>query len=381
MNARLRRILSWVGYPLFYFVCLGFFCYVCAPWDRVKNAVMASFNQSSPLRMEIGELTWAFRFPGIVAKDVKFVGEAPPADASGKPKTAPEYVVDDLYARVSMFPLLWGTTKLAFSVEGFGGDIDGTIKTASDSRDIELSLDDVDAAKMPYLPQLLGIPVAGKVNGKIDLKLPQQKLGQAEGTIELTISDFELSDGKSKIRDVVVLPVVKAGEFVFKADVSEGTIKVSELSTKGPDLEVVADGKIRLMDRFDASLADLNLRFRFSDAYKSKDDTTRGIFGAPGSSVPGLFDLDPKMKRAKRDDGFYAWHLSGPLEHPSFQPANGGSAEGSVRGRRSPLRGFARSPAPRAAPEPPKAEDVPAPPPPPPAPGPAPDEAPAEGTP
>jgi hypothetical protein len=47
---------------------------------------------------------------------------------------------------------------------------------------------------------------------------------------------------------------------------------------------------------------------------------TRGLFGAPGSSVPGLFDLDPKNKRAKGADGFYGWRVAGALSQPVFTP-------------------------------------------------------------
>jgi hypothetical protein len=142
---------------------------------------------------------------------------------------------------------------------------------------------------------------------------------------------------------MIALPKVKAGEFVMKAEVNEGTVKITELSTKGPDLEVVSEGRIRLMDRFDASLVELNLRFKFADGYKSKDETTKSIFGVPGSSVPGLFDLDPKMKRAKREDGFYVWHITGPMMHLNFAPATGGDASATqAKQRRANLKGFAQ---------------------------------------
>ena len=353
MSPRLQRIASWAGYPLFYLACLIAFAYVSAPWDRLKSAVASGFNATSPLQMQIEKLTWAWRFPGIVAKEVKLVGTSPGLDDKGKPRPAPEYVVEDFFARVSVLPLLWGTTRLGFSVDGFGGSIDGSVKTSSDAREIDIELDDVDASKMPYLADLLGVPVAGTMSGKIELRLPQEKLTAAEGAIEFHIADFVIGDGKTKIRDMIALPKVKAGQFDMKADVTEGTVKIKDLSTKGPDLEVVSDGRIRLMDRFDASLVELNLRFKFADAYKNKDDTTRSIFGAPGSNVPGLFDLDPKMKRAKRDDGFYAWHITGPVAHLNFSPASAGAPDAAAtRSRRAPLKGFA----PRKAPAPPKAE-------------------------
>jgi type II secretion system protein N len=335
MSPRLRRIAAWVGYPVFYIGCLLLFSYVSAPWERVRTALVTGFNGSPGLHLEVQKLTWAWRFPGIVAKGVKLVGAAPAADPGGKPKAAPEYVVNDFYARVSFFPLLWGTTKIAFALDGFGGSIDGAVKSSSDGRDINIELEDVDGGKLPYLAEMLGVPLQGAVTGKIDLRLPQDKLTQAEGAMELHIAGFVIGDGKTKIRDTIALPKVNAGQFNFKAEVTDGNVKLTELSTKGSDLQVVSDGRIRLAERFDSSLAELNLRFKFADAYKNKDDVTRSIFGAPGSTVPGLFDLDPKMKRAKRDDGFYAWRITGPLLRLSFQPASAGVADaGGARARK-----------------------------------------------
>jgi type II secretion system protein N len=371
MNPRIRRILAWVGYPAFYLACLMVFAYVSAPWDRLKNAFTTGFNSGSPLRMEIEKLSWSWHFPGIAASGVKFIGTAPAApDASGKPRPAPEYVVDDMYARVSVFPLLWGTTKIGFSLDGFGGGIGGMLKNASEDREFELEFDDVDAGKMPYLTEFVGAPVAGTVSGKIELKLPQGKLTTAEGTISLHIVDFAVGDGKSKIRDTIALPRLNAGKLDLEAEVTEGNVKITQFSTQGTDLELVSDGRIRLMDRMESSLAEINIRYKFSEAYKNKDDMTRGLFGAPNSNVPGLMDLDPKVKMARRDDGFYAWHVTGPLSSLNFQPAGGSTGDSSARARRPPVRGFARPPSPAARPAAPPA--APAPPPPEPAPNPEP---------
>jgi len=373
VNPRLRRLLAWVGYPLFYMFCLMVFAYVSAPWDRLKNALISGFNSGSPLKMEIEKLSWSWHFPGISARGVKLVGTAAPApDASGKPHAPPEYVIDDMYARVSVFPLLWGTTKIGFSLDGFGGDIGGAVKNASDEREFDLDLDDVDAGKMPYLTELLGAPLAGTVTGKIELRLPQGKLSSAEGTVSLHIVDFTIGDGKSKIRDTIALPKLNAGKLDLEAEVSEGTVKITQFSTQGTDLELVADGRIRLMDRMESSLAELNLRYKFSEAYKNKDDMTRGLFGSPNSNVPGLMDLDPKVQRAKRDDGFYAWHATGPLAVLNFQPATLGS-DGAAKNRRSAVRGVTRPTPPKlpapAAPPPPEPQPMPETPPlPPPAP-------------
>jgi hypothetical protein len=59
---------------------------------------------------------------------------------------------------------------------------------------------------------------------------------------------------------------------------------------------------------------------------------TKSLFGAHGSNVPALFELaDPKIKQAKRGDGFYGWTLRGPLSRLEFIPA-GGAAGGVAPG-------------------------------------------------
>lgn len=323
-SPQIKKIGTWVGFPLFYAFCFVIFAYVSIPWDRLKGALVSGFNATSPLKLEMEKLTWAWRFPGVVARGVKFVGAAPEPDASGKPRPALEYSVDDLFVRASVLPLLWGTVRLGYSIDGFGGSIDGIHKTSSSERVVEVEFDDVDASKLPFVSETIGVPLSGTLDGTVEITEPEQKLNLAEGSVELTIHDLGIADGKTKIHDVVVLPKINAGDFTLKAQITEGTVKVTELTTKGPDLEVVGDGRIRLMDRLESSLVELNLRFKFSDGYRNKDDTTRGIFGAPGSPVPGLFDLDPKMKRARRADGFYAWQITGPFEHLNFEPGTAG---------------------------------------------------------
>jgi hypothetical protein len=75
---------------------------------------------------------------------------------------------------------------------------------------------------------------------------------------------------------------------------------------------------------FVESISDLYVRFKFTDAYKGKNDITKGLFGTPGSSAPALFELaDPKIKQSKRTDNFYGWHMVGMVSTPRFDPFAG----------------------------------------------------------
>jgi type II secretion system protein N len=342
-NERLRRIARWAGYPLFYLCAFWFFAFLTFPHDRLKDRFVAEFNArqtgANPLRLEIEDTSW-YWLSGIEAEGVRLTSLAPPpATEEGKTSKPKVVTLDELHARASLLRLLVGTLHLTFGADAFGGKIAGVTSDADDARSIEMELEDVAIADLPVLGDAVGLPLTGVLNGTIDLHLPEQKLAKAEGKIELRISGITVGDGKAKIRDTIALPKLDAGELTLEAEASNGRLKISKFTAKGPDLELVADGAIRLRDPFDSSLAELSLRFKFADSYTNKNDMTRGLFGAPGSSVPGLFDLDPKNRRAKRPDGYYGWRISGPVSHLNFEPAPTAGGAAPAPGA-APMRGF-----------------------------------------
>jgi hypothetical protein len=126
--------------------------------------------------------------------------------------------------------------------------------------------------------------------------------------------------------------------------VKDGSVKVEKLSAQGPDLELSSEGRIRLRDPFGTSRSELTLRFKFTDRYKGKSDVTKGLFGTPGSSAPGAFDLDPKIRSAKQPDGFYSWRVFGPLARLDLQPAARSTAPAATKARRSATKGARTTP-------------------------------------
>ena len=111
-----------------------------------------------------------------------------------------------------------------------------------------------------------------------------------------------------------------------------GQARGAALGRVAGELDLAGEGKISFRDVFSDSLADLYLRFRFSDSYKTKNEITKSLFGAPGSNMPALFELaDPRIKNAKRADGFYGWHMVGQLKDPRFEASASGGGGGSHR--------------------------------------------------
>jgi len=350
MSPRVLQILRWAAYPAFYLFSLAFFAYLTFPHDKLRDRLVTEFNTSqtgpSPSRLELDDVSWYY-FTGIEAEGVRWIRPAPePAAAAegGKPAAAKPkvLVLDEVHASVSLLRWLFGTTSVSFGVEGLGGEAYGHYVDSGDERELELELEQIDVGQTP-LAEMVGLPMTGTLASMLELQMPERDLGKANGKLDLSIEGLTIGDGKAKIRDTIALPPLNVGRLELSAEAADGKLEIKRFSANGPDAQLNLEGQIRLRDSFDNSLAELNITFKFSDAYKNKNDLTRGLFGAPNSVVPGVFDLDPRMKRAKAPDGTYGFRVSGPLSNPSFTPSRSTGGTGAGRSSRSAIQRMPRS--------------------------------------
>lgn len=330
MTPRLRPALRGVGYGGFYLIALLVFAQLSFPYDRLRDRIVEEFNlrQTGPdaLRLEIDELN-GYLLSGVEAQGIRLSSAKPaaPGAESGASEKPGVMSIESARARVGLWGLLIGTTRVSFGADAFGGTISGFTSENDNSRKLKLELADLALAEAPILADAVGLPLTGTLDGELDFSLPEGKLAKADGTIQLTVSGLSVGDGKAKIRDTIALPRVDAGALTLQGQVATGQLKIEKFEGQGAHLEFAAEGGARLRDPASASVLGLTARFRFTDRYKNQNDVTRGIFGAPGSNVPGVFDLDPKNRRAKRADGFYGWRVSGALSKPTFSPNPGGN--------------------------------------------------------
>jgi type II secretion system protein N len=341
ISPKVRQVVKWVGYPTAYLAMFGMFAYCSFPYGRLKQRLEAGFNaaqQTSPdaSRLQIGEATWSWNFPGVVLEDIDLIPPLVAATASGEAPERPTVHADKVSARIAPLSMLFGTTDVTYDVDGFGGAISGTLTVSAESKHLVAEFEGVDPGQLPGVRESLELPLSGVMTGKIDLRLPEGKISAAEGVVDIEISDLKIGDGKTKIRGLFALPTLDAGTMKLKATATQGKVKIEQFETKGADLEASGEGRIRLRDTLALSMIEqLSLNYKFSDKYRDKDDTTRSLLGKPGDSAPALMDLDPKVKRAKQADDSYAWRVSGSLTRLTFTPALGTSKPGAAGASRT----------------------------------------------
>lgn len=346
LGPRARRWLRLAAYPIFYCFCLVLFARLTFPYDRVKNRILAEFQARqtgpNPKQLEIDDVSGHWLF-GVEAEGVRLTTPPPPATPSDDPDApkpkARVLSIDALYGSVSVLRLIFGTTAVDFGLEIGDGSLEGNFVRSSDASELALDITDLSVAGLGPLEEIIQLPLEGVLAGHVEFSMPEGKLEESEGKLDLTIDTLQVGDGKAKIRDTIALPKLRVGTLTLAAEAVQGKLDLKELSANGPDFQLKSEGSVRLRDPVGTSVADLRVNFKFKEAYTNKNDMTRGLFGSADSKVPGLFDLDPKIKRAKGEDGFYGWRAAGQIAKLSFLPASdsGGSTlpSRSTRERRT----------------------------------------------
>lgn len=355
MSPRIVTIAKAMLYPLFYLFCLVIGLVLSFPWDQVKHRIEAEFAKSqapkgaAAWRLEIGELD-GYWLSGVEIRSAKLIippddtssagstssparssaaakragggddesDDAPPAKVAAGPRES-TVLLEEGHARVRLLPLLIGRVRVDFSMSVLGGEISGVVPVGGG--DFELELEDVDLGQLAPLADLVTVPVQGVASGRMSLSAPDGKFSKAGGALDLTVKNVVLGDGKAKLMGKMALPPADLGTLEIGATAAAGVLQLDKFDAQGKDGEVHGAGTVKLRQPWDMSIADVYLRFGFTDTYRSTNDKTKALLGEPGQDFPpALIDQDKKMKRAKRGDGLYGFRLHGRVRSLKYDP-------------------------------------------------------------
>lgn len=384
MSAKSRRwlrVAKFVAYPMFYLLCLGFFGYLSFPWDQLKDRLISEFNKSQakqgrpgekPMRLEIDELD-SYWFSGVEISGARLIIPPKPKRPSArtslgafgksegeeeKPPTDSVLHLKTITARVRLLSLLTGDVVVDFDAEAFGGTISGTVPVGPTGDDVEIEFAGLELLQVQPLQAVLqGVPLQGVADGSLRLTPKEGKFAKADGGANFAISGLKIGNQRKNdegvMEDVVeiqgiAIPSVVVGTLNIEATAKDGTLTFAELAAKSPDFELQGDGNVKLNEAWDRSRVEMFLKFKFTDAYRTKSAAATALLGKPGDANP-LIELSiPDIKRSKTEDGFYRFRIHGSLGSLDFDPAGTGGAAG--RSPRASRRTTAANPrTPRAA--------------------------------
>ena len=300
-GSKTRRVLKKVaGYGAVFSVAFLLTVYWSFPYDLVADRVVSAVEQRTGLALQVQNLRpwWVL---GLKADDVKITR---PATRGGDPL---EVKLPSLAARLEPISSLFGGPAFAFAADMDGGEVTGTFQQRDGGKEmhVALDLDDVEVGKIPGLWDHLGMGMKGTASGEVDVTMPPGKPDALNGKATVALKGAKFGGGM--LRGFTV-PSMDLGDVNLDLTIDKGKVRFDPpLKVASKDLSAEVSGDIDLRPIFVTSRANLDVRFKPTDA-----------FWAPKPKVARL--AQAFLKNARGADGWYGYQLGGVLGRPSFQP-------------------------------------------------------------
>ncbi len=323
MKERLIALRPWiirfVGYPSFFVFWFVLFFYVTFPWDRLRETIIANAEapRRSPsgvmapsnMQLHIGSLGPTF-LPGISARDISVTFL--PTKAGERSRTMR---IEQATVHVGLFALMANTLSADIAVRGLGGRIDGHVDVAMGGRrpgvrEARLTIDNVNVGDIAPVVAMVGLPLSGRLDSRVDFHVPDGRLDRASGSVTLSVDNLTIGDGQAQYQiprwGAVTIETIRAGPLDGTVTIRNGEATIERLSARSPEFVLLMDGRIVLAPLVTQSTLNASVRFQLTEVYRRKSETAGRIMN--------VMDFAPDLRAARRADGMYGFRCAGTLE-------------------------------------------------------------------
>lgn len=317
--------------------------YLTFPSDNLRAKIMTEARKQH-VDLRIGEVKpWGFNglvFKGLSvglmdkpARKARSRRKAAETDEEAAPTPPPAPVdngkppllnLDRLELDVALLPLLGGadsrTLEVDVDAEAYGGDIEGSLAVNAAHRVVDLKGEALDLARYPIAGESFTVDAMGLASFDAQLDLSAEDVKQSSGSFDLGVQGLRIL--KSSKFGGMELPVeMLFTESVLRLEIAEGTANVAAMRFMGEAVSLEGDGEIFLNADLMRSRLKMKVRFKL------------------GSDLEAFGALLPS--RARSDDGYYHYMVTGLLSDPRFRPdtvsaRKAGQSGGGAVSSRSP---------------------------------------------
>lgn len=293
------KILRMGGYVLLFLLSFLLFLYWMFPYDVVKERIETTIEQQigGGVEVTIAEFEPYF-FSGIEVHDVNV------RSFSGS-EEVPLLKIDRARARLAILPKLFGKTRVRFSITLGEGSIRGSAAQGAEFLDIDLDLSEVDLASVQLLASRLGLQIASRIDGTVELSIDRERPLRSTGKIDLVFDDLSLGASELKVAGagipIPAMVLAHGRESVLSSSLGKGALSFDTFKLSGGDLGLDVKGKIFLSNTVENYR--LNLNGSFSASEKMNE------------ALPFLFIVE----KQRRPDGSYPITITGRAARPSIK--------------------------------------------------------------
>lgn len=293
------KISKWAGYPLFFFVCFVFFAYATFPYDRLAD-FLARQASARGYELEIIDLSSS----GLLGLELEGVRVVMPTEGTDAPPL--DVIIDELVVSMSLFSLFSSTKSFSFDAELAGGEAEGDVSIGENELEVDAEIEDVNLEALPALRSFTKVPLAGVLNGEVELSMPAE-VAQSEGNVDVTIEGLFVGDGESKLEipgwGGLTLDRADVGNLELLAVIEEGVAEIERAKSHGKDIQLDALGRLRLQRPLKRSELNVMVRAKVLDAYMERSTKVATMMELASSG----------LKSAQTADGALQYTIAGSV--------------------------------------------------------------------
>lgn len=334
--ARAPLLARVVGYPLFFMFWFVLFVYVTFPYDRVKELIIAQVEaprqtpsgslQPSNMQVSIDELGPTI-LPGVRARGVALT--LLPTKAGERPSTVR---MSEVTAHVGILSLLASNLNADVDIDGMGGTTRAHIESAMSGRraglrEFRMKMDNVRLAELPPIAAMVGLPVTGSLDADVTFHVPDGRLEQSSGSVQLSVEDLRVGDGHAQYQippmGGVTIEQIRAGNLAGQIAIRDGVATIERMSTRSNEFSFAMDGRVELRPNLGDSAFNAGVRFQLTDAYRRKSEQAGRIMM--------VMDMVPDLQSARRADGMIGFRCNGTFDRGlrCLPDSRGGAGRGA----------------------------------------------------
>ncbi len=250
-----KKVLIILGYVLFFLFSFILSLYLTFDPLPIKSFIENS-AQKKGWQVEIAHLK-KYRLSGIKAFEVYL-----------KQKNSQQVIkIDQLVARLNLFPLITGKMKIKLLAMLYGGKIKGVVERKAKAFYADIAINSINLSRM-RAEQDNGFWINSLLSGKVKLALKNPSEPRSwQGNIRLSLKGGEIPDFSFQTFQV---PAVKIQSAKLELEIKNGKAQIKTIELKSPDFPISLSGEMELRIPLTRSILNLKGRLEPSEEYIAK---------------------------------------------------------------------------------------------------------------
>ncbi len=283
-----------IGYASFFVFSLILGLYLTFPWGALKDRLELELTARTGWRIE-SERLQPYWLTGVAIDGLKLQS----------PEAQEPFELDRVIAKAHILSFLVGARGVTAWIPVGEGELNLSLRQSSSANRILAQGEKVELGLIRGLPTLTGLPLTGEVDLDVDLRLDKEDAAKTAGQIDIKGSDLEIGEG-GKVMGFPIPTALVLGNLDWGVEIADGKAEIPRQEMRGGDFDVDVEGTIDLASPIERSKLDVAVSFKPSPEFLKANGLIEALLN--------------NIRRARGNDGFYTYAITGSMKHPRAFP-------------------------------------------------------------